>query len=48
MRRTTESPELTMSPGQWIRGHDEWNFGSERYFGDHGLEVQQSREVIIA
>ncbi|KAJ6561560.1 terpenoid synthase [Mycena vulgaris] len=34
--------------GQWIRGHDEWNFGSGRYFGDKGLEIQQSRTVVIA
>nr|BBH51498.1 putative sesquiterpene synthase [Clitopilus sp.] len=31
--------------GLWIRGHDEWNFGSGRYFGDEGLEVQKSRIV---
>jgi hypothetical protein len=34
--------------GQWIRGHDEWNFGSGRYFGDAGLEIQKSRTVVIA
>ncbi|KAJ6465141.1 terpenoid synthase [Mycena vulgaris] len=34
--------------GQWIRGHDEWNFGSGRYFGDEGLEIQQSCGVVIA
>ncbi|KAH9477371.1 Delta(6)-protoilludene synthase [Psilocybe cubensis] len=34
--------------GQWIRGHDEWNFGSGRYFGDEGLEIQKTRKVIIA
>ncbi|KAK7012924.1 isoprenoid synthase domain-containing protein [Favolaschia claudopus] len=33
--------------GQWIRGHDEWNFGSGRYFGDRGLEVQKTRVVAI-
>ncbi|KAJ7811924.1 terpenoid synthase [Mycena olivaceomarginata] len=31
--------------GQWIRGHDEWSFNSERYFGDKGLEIQQTRTV---
>ncbi|KAJ6465142.1 hypothetical protein DFH09DRAFT_1112748 [Mycena vulgaris] len=34
--------------GQWIRGHDEWNFGSGRYSGDEGREIQQSRAVVIA
>ncbi|KAJ7834026.1 terpenoid synthase [Mycena olivaceomarginata] len=34
--------------GQWIRGHDEWSFNSERYFGDKGLEIQQTRTVVIA
>ncbi|KAK7012921.1 isoprenoid synthase domain-containing protein [Favolaschia claudopus] len=33
--------------GQWIRGHDEWNFGSGRYFGDRGLEIQKTRTVVI-
>ncbi|KAF9030695.1 terpenoid synthase [Hymenopellis radicata] len=34
--------------GQWIRGHDEWNFGSGRYFGSRGLEIQKTRKVVIA
>ncbi|KAF7979340.1 hypothetical protein HWV62_42763 [Athelia sp. TMB] len=34
--------------GQWIRGHDEWNFQSGRYFGNNGLEIQKSRTVVIA
>ncbi|KAF8176079.1 terpenoid synthase [Pholiota molesta] len=34
--------------GIWIRGHDEWNFGSGRYFGNEGLEIQKTRKVIIA
>ncbi|KAJ7753354.1 terpenoid synthase [Mycena maculata] len=34
--------------GQWIRGHDSWNFESGRYFGDKGVEIQQSRVVVIA
>ncbi|KAK7048258.1 isoprenoid synthase domain-containing protein [Favolaschia claudopus] len=33
--------------GQWIRGHDEWNFGSGRYFGARGLEIQKTRAVAI-
>jgi Delta6-protoilludene synthase len=33
--------------GMWIRGHDEWNFGSGRYFGDEGLEVQKTRQVHV-
>lgn len=33
--------------GQWIRGHDEWNFASGRYFGSKGLEIQQSRLVSL-
>ena len=33
--------------GQWIRGHDEWNFGSGRYFGDKGLHIQKTRQVFI-
>ncbi|KAK6996946.1 terpene cyclase [Favolaschia claudopus] len=34
--------------GQWIRGHDEWTFRSERYFGDYGIEVQELRRIDIA
>ncbi|GLB39974.1 putative terpene synthase family, metal binding domain [Lyophyllum shimeji] len=34
--------------GFWIRGHDEWNFSSGRYFGKDGPEVQKHRKVIIA
>ncbi|KZP33092.1 terpenoid synthase [Athelia psychrophila] len=34
--------------GQWIRGHDEWNFESGRYFGSDGLKIQKSRRVVIA
>ncbi|KAJ6475658.1 terpenoid synthase [Mycena vulgaris] len=34
--------------GQWIRGHDEWNFGSGLYSGDEGRKIQQSRAVVIA
>ncbi|KAK7451089.1 hypothetical protein VKT23_012765 [Stygiomarasmius scandens] len=33
--------------GMWIRGHDEWNFGSGRYFGDEGLEIQKTRQVHV-
>jgi Delta6-protoilludene synthase len=33
--------------GQWIRGHDEWNFESERYFGSRGPEIQKTRKVYL-
>ncbi|KAJ7254123.1 terpenoid synthase, partial [Mycena rebaudengoi] len=29
--------------GQWVRGDDQWYFGSERYFGDTGLEIEKYR-----
>lgn len=41
-------PDYVFTSGQWIRGHDEWNFGSGRYFGDKGLDIQKSRLVVIA
>ncbi|KAG6894724.1 hypothetical protein C0992_004965 [Termitomyces sp. T32_za158] len=33
--------------GNWVRGHDCWNFESGRYFGVQGLEIQQSRKVVL-
>ncbi|KAF7374243.1 Terpene cyclase [Mycena sanguinolenta] len=32
----------------WVRGHDEWSFSCERYFGKEGPEIQRSRAVVIA
>jgi hypothetical protein len=34
--------------GLSVRGHNEWIFGSARYFGDEGLEVQKHRKVVLA
>ncbi|KAG6888071.1 hypothetical protein C0992_009727 [Termitomyces sp. T32_za158] len=31
----------------WVRASDCWSFESGRYFGMHGLEVQQSRKVVL-
>ncbi|KAJ7199079.1 terpenoid synthase [Mycena rebaudengoi] len=33
--------------GQWVRDDDQWYFGSERYFGDTGMEIEQCRIVRI-
>lgn len=27
--------------GHWVRGSSDWNFESERYFGDRGLEIKE-------
>ena len=29
--------------GHWVRGHDQWNFESGRYFGNKGLEIMEHR-----
>lgn len=29
--------------GQWVRGHDDWSFESERYFGNKGSEIKGNR-----
>ena len=29
--------------GSWVRGYDEWNFESERYFGDKGPKIKGNR-----
>jgi hypothetical protein len=34
--------------GVWVRGYNEWNFASWRYFGDAGLEIQKHRKVVLA
>ncbi|EPQ53471.1 terpenoid synthase [Gloeophyllum trabeum ATCC 11539] len=31
--------------GHWARGHDQWCFETERYFGKDGLETQEKRWV---
>ncbi|KAH8824292.1 isoprenoid synthase domain-containing protein [Flagelloscypha sp. PMI_526] len=31
----------------WVRGNDEWSFGTERYFGKEGLDVQRHRKVVL-
>jgi len=33
--------------GFCVRGHNEWVFNSQRYFGDNGLEIQKHRKVVL-
>jgi len=33
--------------GNWVRGHDCWNFESGRYFGSKGREIQKTRYVAL-
>jgi hypothetical protein len=33
--------------GQWVRGNDVWNFESERYLGNRGLEIQENRWMFL-
>ncbi|KAG6884992.1 hypothetical protein C0992_005530, partial [Termitomyces sp. T32_za158] len=33
--------------GSWIRGNDSWSFESRRYFIEDGLEIQQSRKLVL-
>jgi len=32
--------------GTWVRGHDEWIFEGEKYFGTKGPEVKRNRWVL--
>ncbi|KAK4187368.1 terpenoid synthase [Podospora australis] len=31
----------------WLRGHDDWSFESQRYFGTRGAWMQEHREIIM-
>ncbi|KAG5350946.1 hypothetical protein C0989_008523 [Termitomyces sp. Mn162] len=33
--------------GNWVRANECWHFESPRYFGTSGLEIQQSRRVVL-
>ncbi|KAH9478062.1 Delta(6)-protoilludene synthase [Psilocybe cubensis] len=33
--------------GNWVRGNEEWMYGSERYFGSQGEEIRESRKVFM-
>ena len=33
--------------GNWVRGHDQWGYESERYFGTKGLEIIKTRCVTL-
>ena len=33
--------------GNWVRANDCWHFESHRYFMTSGLEIQQSRTVVL-
>jgi Delta6-protoilludene synthase len=40
-----ELEEYVLGMANWPRGHDCWSFESGRYFGNKGLEIQESRCV---
>ncbi|KAI0056135.1 terpenoid synthase [Artomyces pyxidatus] len=31
----------------WVRANAEWNFASQRYFGEHGKEIEEHRTVTL-
>lgn len=33
--------------GQWVRALDSWSFESERYFGNKGLDIKESRWMLL-
>ncbi|KAK0611352.1 terpenoid synthase [Immersiella caudata] len=33
--------------GRWVRGNDDWHFEGQRHFGEMGLEIQKTREVLM-
>ena len=33
--------------GQWVRALDDWNFESERYLGNKGLEIKRNRWMLL-
>ena len=33
--------------GQWVRANDDWEFESERYFGNRGLEIKEKRWITL-
>ena len=33
--------------GQFVRANDDWDFESERYFGNRGLEIQEKRWISL-
>lgn len=32
---------------RWVRGNDDWHFEGQRHFGEMGLEIQKTREVLM-
>lgn len=39
--------EYLVEMGRWVTGNMYWSFESERYFGPHGLEIREHRNVIL-
>ncbi|KZT38050.1 terpenoid synthase [Sistotremastrum suecicum HHB10207 ss-3] len=39
--------EYIMEMGRWVTGNMFWSFESERYFGPHGLEIMEHRNVTL-
>jgi hypothetical protein len=33
--------------GHWVRGFDDWSFEGERYFGNKGLKIKESRWMLL-
>ncbi len=33
--------------GNWVRSNDQWNYESERYFGNRAAEIQETRWVTL-
>lgn len=39
--------EYVFGLGNWVRANDQWSFESERYFGKRGLEILETRTVML-